>query len=238
MAPKKSKSAKAEEQAEDAGVELQQAAPKDKSKVPGGKAGGAASAKRPESDRKASSKKAHANYADDGQEKQASKLLVEEDAQGDVKEAIAEGDKAADKIQAQVNKEDADFDPDNAAEDEVEAVPDDEADDAGDEEEEMADDEVAAEAEDEDAAAGEVEDTEAPADDDLEEDDEVDDEEDDYEEEKPAAKKAKGAAGQAAGGKKGGQAAKGKSAAGKTAAAAKGGKNNGKVRVTGTLLPV
>lgn len=88
-------------------------------------------AKRPESDRKASSKKAHANYADDGQEKQASKLLVEEDAQGDVKEAIAEGDKAADKIQAQVNKEDADFDPDNAAEDEVEAVPDDEADDAG-----------------------------------------------------------------------------------------------------------
>lgn len=43
MAPKKSKSAKAEEQAEDAGVELQQAAPKDKSKVPGGKAGGAAS---------------------------------------------------------------------------------------------------------------------------------------------------------------------------------------------------
>lgn len=32
--------------------------------------------------------------------------------------------------------------------------------------------------------------------------------------------------------------AAGKSAAGKTAAAAKGGKNNGKVRVTGTLLPV
>ncbi len=43
MAPKKSKAAKAEEQAEDAGVELQQAASKDKSKVPGGKAGGAAS---------------------------------------------------------------------------------------------------------------------------------------------------------------------------------------------------
>ena len=43
MAPKKSKTSKAEEQAEDAGVELQQAAPKDKSKVPGGKAGGAAS---------------------------------------------------------------------------------------------------------------------------------------------------------------------------------------------------
>ena len=43
MAPKKSKTTKAEEQAEDAGVELQQAAPKDKSKVPGGKAGGAAS---------------------------------------------------------------------------------------------------------------------------------------------------------------------------------------------------
>ena len=43
MAPKKSKAAKAEEQAEDAGVEPQQAASKDKSKVPGGKAGGAAS---------------------------------------------------------------------------------------------------------------------------------------------------------------------------------------------------
>ena len=43
MAPKKSKPAKAEEQAEDAGVEPQQAASKDKSKVPGGKAGGAAS---------------------------------------------------------------------------------------------------------------------------------------------------------------------------------------------------
>ena len=88
-------------------------------------------AKRSESDRKASSRKAHANYADDGQEKQASKLLVEEGAQGDVKEAIAEGDKAAAKIQAQVNKEDGDFDPDDAAEDEVEALPAAKADDAG-----------------------------------------------------------------------------------------------------------
>ena len=87
-------------------------------------------AKRSESDRKASSKKAHANYADDGQEKQASKLTVEVEAKGDVEEAVAEGDKAADKIQAQVDKEDGDFDPD-AAEDEVEAVPADEADDAG-----------------------------------------------------------------------------------------------------------
>ena len=43
MAPKKSQKAKAEEQAADADVELQPAAPKDKSKVPGGKAGGAAS---------------------------------------------------------------------------------------------------------------------------------------------------------------------------------------------------
>ena len=43
MAPKKkSQNAKAEEQAEDANVELQAAATKDKSKVPGGKAGGAA----------------------------------------------------------------------------------------------------------------------------------------------------------------------------------------------------
>ena len=88
-------------------------------------------AKRPEGDRKASSKKAHANYADSGQEARASKLTVESDAKDDVNEAIAEGDKAADKIQAQVDKEDGDFDPDNAAEDEVEAVPEDEADDAG-----------------------------------------------------------------------------------------------------------
>ncbi len=87
-------------------------------------------AKRSESDRKASSRKAHANYADDGQEKQASKLTVEDEAKGDVKEAVAEGDKAAEKIQAQVDKEDGDFDPDNA-EDEVEAIPADEADDAG-----------------------------------------------------------------------------------------------------------
>lgn len=43
MAPKKSQKAKAEEQAEDAGVDVQPAPAKDKSKVPGGKAGGAAS---------------------------------------------------------------------------------------------------------------------------------------------------------------------------------------------------
>ena len=43
MAPKKSQKAKAEEQVEDAGVEAQPAPAKDKSKVPGGKAGGAAS---------------------------------------------------------------------------------------------------------------------------------------------------------------------------------------------------
>ena len=90
-----------------------------------------AAAKRPAEDRKASSKKAHANYADSGQEARASKLTVEDDAQDDVDEAITEGDKAADKIQAGVDKQDGDFDPDNAAEDEVEAVPEDEADDAG-----------------------------------------------------------------------------------------------------------
>lgn len=88
-------------------------------------------AKRPAEDRKASSKKAHSNYADGGQEARASKLTVEGDAKDDVEEAVADGDKAADKIQAQVDKEDGDFDPDNAAEDEVEAVPEDEADDAG-----------------------------------------------------------------------------------------------------------
>lgn len=47
MAPKKSQKAKAEEQAEDAGVEMQPAAGKDKSKIPGGKAGGAASGWQP-----------------------------------------------------------------------------------------------------------------------------------------------------------------------------------------------
>ena len=45
MAPKKQSqaAAKADEQAEDAGVEVQEAPPKDKTKIPGGKAGGAAS---------------------------------------------------------------------------------------------------------------------------------------------------------------------------------------------------
>ena len=56
---------------------------------------------------------------------------METDAKDEVSEAIADGDKEADKVQVQVNKEDGDFDPDNAAEDEVEAVPEDEADDAG-----------------------------------------------------------------------------------------------------------
>lgn len=65
------------------------------------------------------------------QEIEASKLTVEEEAKADVKEAMKDGDKEAAKIEAQVNKEDADFDPENAAEDEVEPVPADEADDAG-----------------------------------------------------------------------------------------------------------
>ena len=90
-----------------------------------------AAAKKPAEERRAASKKSHANYADSGQEARASKLVVESDAKEDVNEAIDEGDKAADKINAQVDKEDGDFDPDNAAEDEVEAVPEDEADDAG-----------------------------------------------------------------------------------------------------------
>lgn len=65
------------------------------------------------------------------QEIEASKLTVEDEAKDDVREAMTDGDKEADKIQAQVNKEDADFDPENAAEDEVEPIPADEADDAG-----------------------------------------------------------------------------------------------------------
>ena len=65
------------------------------------------------------------------QEIEASKLLVEEEAKGDVKEAMKDGDKEAEKVQAQVNKEDADFDPENAAEDAVEPIPADEADHAG-----------------------------------------------------------------------------------------------------------
>lgn len=88
-------------------------------------------AKRPAEDRKASSKKAHNNYAKLDQEIEASKLTVEDEAKADVREAMADGDKEADKVQAQVNKEDADFDPENAAEDEVEPIPADEADDAG-----------------------------------------------------------------------------------------------------------
>lgn len=88
-------------------------------------------AKRPAEDRKASSKKAHNNYAKLNQEIEASKLTVEEEAKADVKEAMEDGDNEAAKVQAQVNKEDADFDPDNAAEDEVEPIPADEGDDAG-----------------------------------------------------------------------------------------------------------
>lgn len=88
-------------------------------------------AKWPAEDRRASFKKAHSNYADTNQEVQASKLTVENEAQDDVKEAAADGDKEADKINDQVNREDADFDLENAAEDEVEPVPADKADDAG-----------------------------------------------------------------------------------------------------------
>lgn len=43
MTPETSQTSKAEEQAHDAGVEVQPAPGKDKSKVPGGKAAGAAS---------------------------------------------------------------------------------------------------------------------------------------------------------------------------------------------------
>ena len=47
MAPKNSQKAKPEELAADAGVDIQPAAGKDKRKVPGGKAGGAASGWQP-----------------------------------------------------------------------------------------------------------------------------------------------------------------------------------------------
>ena len=55
---------------------------------------------------------------------------MEDEAKDDVKEAVADGDKEAEKIEAEVNKEDADFDPENPEED-VEPVPADKADDAG-----------------------------------------------------------------------------------------------------------
>lgn len=64
-------------------------------------------------------------------ELQANKWAVEDDGKDDVAQAVAEGEKEAAKIEEQVNKEDADFDPDNPAEDEVEPVPADEEDDAG-----------------------------------------------------------------------------------------------------------
>jgi len=88
-------------------------------------------AKRPAKDRKTSSKKAHSNYAGGSQEAHASKLTVEDSAKDDVDKAVADGDKAADKMQAQVDQQDGDFNPDNASEHEVEAVPEDEADVAG-----------------------------------------------------------------------------------------------------------
>ena len=67
------------------------------------------------------------NYDGSSQEARARKLTVEDYAKDDVDEAVADGDKAADKIQAEVDKQDGEFDADNAAEDEVEAVPEDDA---------------------------------------------------------------------------------------------------------------
>ena len=89
-------------------------------------------ARRPSPDRRASSKKAHGTQdADYSQETRASKWQIEREGDEDIKEAVADGDKAGEEVQAAVDKEDADFDPENPAEDEVEAVPADEADDAG-----------------------------------------------------------------------------------------------------------
>ena len=54
-----------------------------------------------------------------------------QEAAGEVAIAEEEGDKAGSKVQAQVEKEDDDFDPDNAEADEGEPIGADEADDAG-----------------------------------------------------------------------------------------------------------
>lgn len=54
-----------------------------------------------------------------------------QDAAQELAIAEQEGDKAGAKVQAEVEKEDGDFDPDNAEADEGEPIGDDEADDAG-----------------------------------------------------------------------------------------------------------
>ncbi|KAL0017907.1 hypothetical protein WJX77_000141 [Trebouxia sp. C0004] len=168
-------------------------------------------------------------------------LRTEEDAKDDVEKAVTDGDKAADKTQAQVDKQDSEFDPDNAAEDEVEAVPEDEADDAVEledfillceGEEEMEDKEVAAAAQAEDKDADMVEEPEAAVDDnDLDENDLAEDEEEeDFEDESllPRRLRVQQSPQSREQLQKRGLPHFGKNAAGKTAAVAKGGKNNKK----------
>ncbi|KAL0017908.1 hypothetical protein WJX77_000141 [Trebouxia sp. C0004] len=135
-------------------------------------------------------------------------LRTEEDAKDDVEKAVTDGDKAADKTQAQVDKQDSEG------------------------EEEMEDKEVAAAAQAEDKDADMVEEPEAAVDDnDLDENDLAEDEEEeDFEDESllPRRLRVQQSPQSREQLQKRGLPHFGKNAAGKTAAVAKGGKNNKK----------
>eukprot|EP00884_Botryococcus_braunii_P022395 jgi/Botrbrau1/883/Bobra.0167s0008.2 len=178
---------------------------KDASKLPGGKAGGAASAARPQKDRHKSSKKAGATQSKDmtgpgqdfGQEIRGSSWKAEREGDKTLQEVAKQGDEEGERTEALIEKQDPDFNPDAPDDADVEGLPEDDAAGVDDEEEDVGDDEVAA---DEDAerqelgdgdddltmeereAADEVARTQADLDDEEEEEDEADEEEEEEEE--------------------------------------------------------
>lgn len=109
---------------------------KDQSKIPGGLAGGKASAQRPREDREESARKAaetrHRNMVGPGspaeagqqqdytQELQGNTWAVERDGRG-IKAQIAAADEEADAVNRARDRDDADYDPNNPAEEELKA---------------------------------------------------------------------------------------------------------------------
>jgi hypothetical protein len=96
---------------------------KDPTKIPGGKAGGAAFARKPSPDRRESSRKAHETQAknmrgedDHTMEDRGSSWQIEKDLNVS-KEALEEqyraGEEEGAAVQARVEKEDKDYDPNN-----------------------------------------------------------------------------------------------------------------------------
>jgi len=90
---------------------------KDPTKIPGGKAGGAASARRPSPDRRESSRKAHLPHENDyTQEERGSSWQIEKDpnvSKEALDEQYAAGDEEGAAVQARVEKADRDYDPTN-----------------------------------------------------------------------------------------------------------------------------